>query len=221
MLSKVKFFNFIEHAQISKEEFIEFARKSGNFSDTAIEYQQRVLKNSGIGDETYMPRAVFRPGYKISLKDGREEAATVMFGAINDLLAATKIRPKDIRILVVNCGVLNTTPSLSSMVVNHFKFKHKIHSFNLGGMGCAAGVIAIDLARDLLLAYPGSYALVVSAEAVTYTWYNGNEADMLIPNCFFRMGAAAMLLSSSRLERWRSKYELKQVPLSHDILLYM
>jgi 3-ketoacyl-CoA synthase len=142
-----------------------------------------------------------------------------MFGAINDLLAATKIRPKDIRILVVNCGFLNTTPSLSSMVVNHFKFKHNIHSFNLGGMGCAAGVTAIDLARDLLLAYPGSYALVVSAEAVTHTWYNGDDADMLLANCFFRMGAAAVLLSSSRLERWRSKYELKQVPLFLTILL--
>lgn len=158
-----------------------------------------------------MPRAVFRPGYKITLKDGREEAATVMFGTIKRLLAATKISPKDIKILVVNCGVLNTTPSLSSMVINHFKLKHNIHSFNLGGMGCAAGIIAIDLARDLLLAYPGSYALVVSSEAVTYTWYNGKEVDMLLPNCFFRMGAAAMLLSSFRLDRWRSKYELKQV----------
>jgi hypothetical protein len=106
MLSKVKFFHFIELAQISKEEFIQLARKSGNFNDTAIEHQQRVLKNSGIGDETYMPRAVFRPGYKIALKDGREESATVMFGAINELLPATKIQPKDIRILVLNFGVL-------------------------------------------------------------------------------------------------------------------
>ncbi|KAM0986434.1 hypothetical protein ACFX15_013096 [Malus domestica] len=37
-----------------------------------------------------------------------------MFGAINDLFGATIVRAKDIRILVVNCGVLNATPSLSS-----------------------------------------------------------------------------------------------------------
>ncbi|KAL4614161.1 hypothetical protein ACB092_07G034200 [Castanea dentata] len=197
--------------KISKEEFIELARKSGSFNDAAIEFQQRALKNSGIGNETYLPRVIFSPNQKITLKDGREEVGEIMFGAIKDLFAATKIKPKDIRILVVNSGLLNTTPSLSSMVVNHFKFNHNIHSFNLGGMGCAAGIIAIDLAKDLLLAYPGAYALVVSAEAVTYSWYKGNEPDMLLPNCFFRMGASAMLLSSFRLDRWRSKYELKQL----------
>ncbi|KAK9282196.1 hypothetical protein L1049_005108 [Liquidambar formosana] len=201
--------------KVSKEKFIELARKSGNFDNAAIEFQQRVLKNSGIGDETYLPKSIFRPGHKITLKDGREEAAMVMFGAIDDLLAATKIQPKDIRILIVNCGILNTTPSLSAMVINHFKFRHNIHSFNLGGMGCAAGIIAIDLARDLLSAYPGSYALVVSTEVVSYTWYSGKEVDMLLPNCFFRMGAAAMLLSSCRLDRWRSKYELKQLVRTH------
>lgn len=203
--------------QISKEEFIELAKKSDKFSDAAIEFQHKALKNSGIGDETYMPRVVFQPGRKITLKDGREEAAIVMFGAIDDLLAATKIRPKDIKVLIVNCGILNTTPSLSSMVINHYKLRHSVQNFNLGGMGCAAGIVAIDLAKDLLNSYPGSYALVVSTEVVSHTWYGGNDIDMLLPNCFFRMGAAAMLLSSSRLERWRSKYELKQVLCYLDI----
>lgn len=143
----------------------------------------------------------------------------VFFGVIDDLLAATKIRPKDIKILVVNCGVLNTTPSLSSMIINHYKLRHNINSFNLGGMGCAAGIIAIDLAKDLLNAYPSSYALVVSTEVVSCSWYGGNDADMLLPNCFFRMGAAAVLLSSFRLDRWRSKYELKQVSM-YNLLVF-
>lgn len=203
--------------QISKAEFIGLAKKSGNFDDTAIEFQEKVLKKSGIGNETYLPKGVFRSGYKTSLKDGREEVSMVMFGAIKDLLAATKLKPKDIRILVVNCGILNTTPSLSSMIINHFKLRHDIHSFNLGGMGCAAGIVAIDLAKDLLDAYPSSYALVVSTEAVSYSWYTGNDTDMLLPNCFFRMGAAAILLSNFRLDRWRAKYELKQVFLNDNI----
>ncbi|CAN1799020.1 3-ketoacyl-CoA synthase 10 [Linum perenne] len=201
--------------KISKEEFIRLAKESGHFNDASIEFQHRGLKNSGLGDETYMPRSVFRSDEKITLKDGREEAAMVMFGAVDDLLAATKIQPKDIKILVVNCGVLNTTPSLAAMLINHYKLKHNINSFSLGGMGCAAGIAAIDLARDLLTAYPGSHALVVSTEAVSFTWYNGNETDMLLPNCFFRMGAAAMLLSSCRLDRWCSKYELKQIVRTH------
>jgi len=203
--------------QISKAEFIELAKKSGNFNDTTIEFQERVLKKSGIGDETYLPKeTVFRPGYRNSLKDGRQEVSMVMFGAINDVLAATKVKAKDIRILIVNCGILNTTPSLSSMIVNHFKLRHDIHSFNLGGMGCGAGITAIDLAKDLLDAYPRTYALVVSTEAVSSTWYSGNDIEMQLPNCFFRMGAAAIMLSNFRLDRWRAKYELKQVSLQNS-----
>ncbi|MED6130650.1 hypothetical protein PIB30_002764 [Stylosanthes scabra] len=201
--------------KVSKAEFIELARKSGNFNDTTIEFKERVLKKSGIGNETYMPKGVFRPNYRTSLNEGREEASMVMVGAVKELLAVTKVRPKDIKILVVNCGILNTTPSLSSLMINHFKLRHDIHSFNLGGMGCAAGVTAIDLARDLLDAYPSSYALVVSTEVVSSSWYTGNDTDMLIPNCFFRMGAAAIMLSNFRLHRWRAKYELKQLVRTH------
>jgi 3-ketoacyl-CoA synthase len=207
--------------QVSKAEFIELAKRSGNFNDSAIKFQEQVLKNSGIGDETYLPKIVFRPRYTSSLKDGREELSMVMFGAIKNLLATTKVKPKDIKILIVNCGILNTTPSISSMVINHFKLRPDIHSFNLGGMGCAAGITAIDLAKDLLDAYPSSYALVVSTEAVSYSWYSGNDSDMLLPNCFFRMGAAAILLSNFRLDRWRAKYELKQVLSLNDIIVFV
>ncbi|KAL3533178.1 hypothetical protein ACH5RR_006699 [Cinchona calisaya] len=204
--------------KISKEDFIDLAKKSGKFNDAAIQFQEHVLKNSGLGNETYLPRIIFQPDHKVNLRDGREEAAMLMFGAVDNLLAATRIRPKDIKILIVNCGVLNPTPSLSAMIINHYKLSYKIQSFHLGGMGCAAGITAIDLAKDLLSAYPPSYALVVSIEAVTFTWYPGNELDMLLPNCFFRMGSAAILLSNHRTDRWRAKYELKQLVRTHKAM---
>lgn len=138
-----------------------------------------------------------------------------MFASVDTLLSTTRVHPRDIQIVIVNCGILNTTPSLSAMLINHYKLKHNVQSFNLGGMGCAGGIVAIDLAKDLLGAYPGSYALVVSAEVTNFSWYNGNDLDMLLPNCFLRMGAAAMLLSNCLLDRWRAKYELKQLVRTH------
>lgn len=36
------------------------------------------------------------------------------------------------------------------MLVNHFKMRSDVLSYNLGGMGCSAGVIAIGLADKLL-----------------------------------------------------------------------
>ena len=74
---------------------------------------------------------------------------------------------KDIDILVVNCSLFNPTPSLSAMIVNHFKMRSDLISYNLAGMGCSAGVIAIGLAERLLRSEPGKYALVVSTENIT------------------------------------------------------
>ncbi|KAH0935005.1 hypothetical protein BRARA_C04403 [Brassica rapa] len=204
-----------DHFKITKSDFISLAMKSNNFSETSMELQRKVLEQSGIGEESYMPRVVFKPGHKVNLRDGREEAAMVIFGAIDELLAATKINVKHIKILVLNCGVLNTTPSLSAMVINHYKLRHNTESYNLGGMGCGAGIIAVDLAKDLLNAHQGSYALVVSTEIVSFTWYSGNDVTLLPPNCSFRMGAAAVMLSSRRIDKWRSKYQLMQLVRTH------
>lgn len=68
---------------------------------------------------------------------------------------------------MVNCSLFNPTPSLSAMIVNHFKMRGDVISYNLAGMGCSAGVIAIGLAQRLLMTEPGKYALVVSTENIT------------------------------------------------------
>nr|DAD36536.1 TPA_asm: hypothetical protein HUJ06_007177 [Nelumbo nucifera] len=52
--------------------------------------------------------------------------------------------------LVVNCSLFNPTPSLSAMIINKYKLRGNIRSFNLGKTECSAGVIAIDLAKDML-----------------------------------------------------------------------
>jgi len=66
----------------------------------------------------------------------------------------------------------------------------------------AAGIIALDLARQMLQLLPNTYVLVVSTENITQNWYFGNQKSMLIPNCLFRVGGAAMLLSNKRTESW-------------------
>lgn len=43
---------------------------------------------------------------------------------------------------------------------------------------------------------PNSNALVVSTENITQNWYFGEDRSMLIPNCLFRIGGAALVLSN-------------------------
>ncbi|KAM7462889.1 hypothetical protein LguiA_031010 [Lonicera macranthoides] len=199
----------------SKEHFLQLSKKLGIFSDESIQFQKKILERSGLGQKVYFPESIVRDPPDKSMNGARKEAEMVMFGAINELLAKTGMKAKDIGILIVNCGVFNPTPSLSSAVVNNFKLRNNILSYNLGGMGCSAGVISIDLAKQLLQVNPNTYCLVVSLECVTLSWYHGNYRPMLVTNCIFRMGGAAVLLSNRSSDRRRSKYQLSQTIRTH------
>lgn len=200
---------------MTKEQFIEKARKSGKFDEASVEFQRRIIESSGIGDETYIPKAVMTDENCLTMKQGRLEASMVMFGALDELFEKTRVRPKDVGVLVVNCSIFNPTPSLSAMLINQYKMRGNILSYNLGGMGCSAGIIAVDLARDMLQANPNNYAVVVSTEMVGYNWYPGQDRSMLIPNCYFRMGCSAILLSNRRRDYHRAKYRLEHIVRTH------
>lgn len=204
-----------EDLKVTKEQFIDMARKSGKFDEGSLEFQKKILEASGIGNETYVPKAIMSSENCATMKEGRQEASTVMFGALDELFEKTRIRPKDVGVLVVNCSIFNPTPSLSAMIINHYKMRGNILSYNLGGMGCSAGIIAVDLARDMLQANPNNYAVVVSTEMVGYNWYPGQDRSMLVPNCFFRMGCSAVLLSNRRRDYRRAKYRLDHLVRTH------
>ncbi|XP_057423112.1 3-ketoacyl-CoA synthase 4 [Lotus japonicus] len=195
--------------------FMEHSRLTGDFSDSSLEFQRKIFLRSGLGEETYVPEAMHHIPPQPSMTAARAEAEEVMFGALDNLFQSTKIKPKEIGILVVNCSLFNPTPSLSAMIVNKYKLRGNIRSFNLGGMGCSAGVVAVDLAKDLLQVHRNTYAVVVSTENITQNWYFGNKKSMLIPNCLFRVGCSAVLLSNKSRDRKRAKYRLVHVVRTH------
>ncbi|KAM0017715.1 putative very-long-chain 3-oxoacyl-CoA synthase [Helianthus debilis subsp. tardiflorus] len=201
--------------KVTKDEFIELARKSGKFDEASLAFQKKILESSGIGDETYVPKSISSSENITTMKEGRAEASMVIFGALDELFNKTRVRPKDVGVLVVNCSIFNPTPSLSAMIINHYKMRGNILSFNLGGMGCSAGIIAVDLARDMLQANPNNVAVVVSTEMVGYNWYPGKDRSMLIPNCYIRMGCSAVLLSNRRRDYRRAKYRLEHIVRTH------
>ncbi|MQM16485.1 hypothetical protein Taro_049442, partial [Colocasia esculenta] len=194
----------------SNEGFLEMTESTGSFSEENLDFQTRITGRSGLGDETYLPSGIQGRPPNLSMAEARMEAESIMFGTLDALFKKTGVDPAEIGILVVNCSLFNPTPSLASMIVNHYKMRADIKSFNLGGMGCSAGLISIDLARHLLQANPSSFALVVSMENITLNWYFGNDRSMLLPNYIFRMGGGAALLSNRGADRQRSKYRLVQ-----------
>ncbi|KAL8229267.1 hypothetical protein R6Q57_014167 [Mikania cordata] len=201
---RVPFSTFMEHSRLNLKD-----------NPKSVEFQMRILERSGLGEETSLPPAIHYIPPNPNMEAARGEAELVIFSAIDNLFAKTGLKPKDIDVLIVNCSLFSPTPSLSAMVVNKYKLRSNIKSYNLSGMGCSAGLISIDLARDLLQVLPNSNAVVVSTEIITPNYYQGNERAMLLPNCLFRMGAAALLLSNKRRERSRAKYKLVHVVRTH------
>lgn len=203
------------HLKVTQDFFMEHSRNAKKFTAESLDFQEKVLLRSGLGDETYLPEGVMSQPPNINMKTAREEAHLVLFSCVEEVLKTHGVKPQQVDILIVNCSLFNPTPSLSAMIVNHFKMRSNIISYNLGGMGCSAGVVAVGLAQQLLQVYPRSTCLVVSTENITQNWYFGNERSMLIPNCLFRLGGAAMLLSNRRTDRWRAKYELVHLVRTH------
>ncbi|KAK9999513.1 hypothetical protein SO802_019116 [Lithocarpus litseifolius] len=174
-----------ESRKCTKRMFVDQSWLTRTFTEENLAFQRKILERSGLGDSTYLPEAVLNIPPNLSMKEARKEAEDVMYGAIDELFAKTAVKTKDIGILVVNCSLFNPTPSLSAMIINHYKLRGNIVSYNLGGMGCSAGLISIALAKDLLQVHPNSYALVVSMENITLNWYFGNDRSKLISNCLF------------------------------------
>lgn len=204
-----------EH-QVDYDVFERRSRQKKCFSEEAMDFQMRMLNKSGVAVETMFPNGLQRDPPEPTMAWAREEAEMVLFSVVENLLKKTGMSPRDIDVLVVNCSLFNPTPSLSAMIINKFKMRTNIESYNLGGMGCSAGVISIGLAKRLLGSLNrGGYALVVSTENITQNWYQGNERSMLIPNTIFRMGGAAMLLTNKTSEARRSLYELEHIVRVH------
>ncbi|KAI5057938.1 hypothetical protein GOP47_0027953 [Adiantum capillus-veneris] len=201
--------------KVSKQYFIDNSGKIGLFTPESLDFQRKILERSGLGQETYFPPAVTNMPPNPCFLEACLEAETVMFGALDELFAKTKINPRHIGILVVNCSAFCPSPSLAAMIINKYKLRGNIVSYNLAGMGCSAGVIAADLAKWLLSVHANTYAVVVSTENITLNWYRGNEKNMLVSNCIFRMGGSALLLSNKPSAKKSAKFELLHAVRTH------
>mmetsp|Transcript_4323 Transcript_4323/g.9689 ORF Transcript_4323/g.9689 Transcript_4323/m.9689 type:complete len:532 (+) Transcript_4323:133-1728(+) len=200
---------------VTPEQLMDIMRFQNCFDDKSLSFLERMLKHSGCGPATAWPPAITQclSGVKAtrSAEAARMESETVMFDCVRKVLAQTKVNPKEIDILVVNCSLFSPTPSLCSMVVNEFGFRSDCSTYNLAGMGCSAGLIAVELVKNMLAAKPNSTAMIVSTENLTQNLYHGNERSFLLQNTLFRCGGAAMILSNKWTDAFRARFKLLHV----------
>ncbi|PRQ24582.1 putative very-long-chain 3-oxoacyl-CoA synthase [Rosa chinensis] len=193
-----------------------FVRRTNRFTNESEEFMRKIFLKSGLGEETYAPKFVFQSNPEAKLESVMDEAQQGMFSAVSSLLSKTGIQPSLINSLIVTSGSFSPVPSLSSLIVNRFKLKPDVKTYNLSGMGCSSGVISIDLAANLLKKSKEiGYALVVINESISLNWYFGDSRPMLVTNCIFRVGSAAALITNDPSCRRVAKMELVQSLRTH------
>uniref|UniRef100_A0A0E0EXW3 3-ketoacyl-CoA synthase n=1 Tax=Oryza meridionalis TaxID=40149 RepID=A0A0E0EXW3_9ORYZ len=204
-----------EH-EASRAKTIAHFDRCGRFSGESMAFQKRMLERSGLGEATHFPTSLISLPVDMCLRTAREESHAVIFGVVDEVLRKSGVAAADVGVLIFNSSLLSPTPSFTSLIVNRYGMRPGVVSHNLSGMGCSAGIIAIDLAKRLLQVHENTYALVVSTENITLNAYMGNNRPMLVTNTLFRVGGAAILLSNRAADRrGRAKYQLIHTVRTH------
>ncbi|CAM0913952.1 unnamed protein product, partial [Alopecurus aequalis] len=204
--------------RISKASWIESIHLSRPVGDNVLDFLRRISERSGLGDATFLSPSHHYIPPSFSLSEARADAELTIFTAIDDLLMKTSVNTDTIVILIVNCSLFNTTPSLSDMVMRRYKLRGDIFNVQLSGMGCSAGLIAVGLAKNLLQTAPSkAHALVVSTEIMTGNYYSGKKREMQLTNMLFRtVGSAVLLSTSSTNARFQLRHLIRKCTSSDD-----
>jgi 3-ketoacyl-CoA synthase len=137
---------------------------AGGFDDESMSFQKRMMERSGLGEATHFPASLMSIPVDMCLRTARDESETVVFGVVDELLAKTGVPAGDIGIVIANSSLYSPTPSFVSLIVNRYRLREDVVSHNLSGMGCSAGIIAIDLAKHLLQVRIHTYATLHPCE---------------------------------------------------------
>lgn len=176
----------------------------------------RAIVNSGIGEETYIPRNIVA-GRESSptLQDGILEMDELFIDTLGPLFQKTGVSPQQIDILVVNVALLAAVPSLTSRIINRYKMRDDVKSFNLTGMGCSGSLVSISLVQNIFKSHKNAFAIVVSSESIAPNWYCGNDRSMILTNCLFRSGGCSILLTNNPAYLSHAKLKLKCLVRTH------
>ncbi|WCJ19469.1 3-ketoacyl-CoA synthase 3 [Euphorbia peplus] len=205
-----------EERQLDTDSCARVVLRNKNLGLDEYRFLFHTICNSGIGESTYGPKTVVEGREESSsINDAYLEMDEIIFGTIDKLFEKTGISPSEIDILVVNVSLFSPAPSLTARVVNRYKMREDIKSFNMSGMGCSASLVAVDLVQQLFKTHSNKLALVVSTESIGPYWYCGKEKSMMLSNCLFRAGGCSMLLTNKRELKDRAILKLNHLVRTH------
>lgn len=202
--------------KLGTDSCVKIITRNKNIHLEEYRHMLKTISSSGLGEETYCPRNFLTGREQCpTLDDAVSEMEDIFFSTLDKLFEKTGVSPSEIDVLVVNVSLFSPMPSLSSRIVNQYKMRNDIKSFNLSGMGCSGSLAAIDLVQRVFETYQNKYAIVVSTESLGPNWYCGKEKAMMLANCLYRSGGCSMLFTNRRGLRNRAILRLKSLARTH------
>lgn len=104
------------------------------------------------------------------------------------------LTPHDLGGVIVNTCTGYLCPGLSSYLVEDLELPSSVKTLDIAGMGCGGALPNIDTASALLAAHGGRPWLSVAVEACSATLFMGPDPALIVSNCIFGDGAAAVIL---------------------------
>jgi alkylresorcinol/alkylpyrone synthase len=97
---------------------------------------------------------------------------------VRSVLDQANLGPGDID-QIVSVTLTPAVPGIEARLMNRIAFRHDLVRVPLAGLGCMAGVAAINRAADYLESRPENAALVISCELSSALWQGSVQADLL------------------------------------------
>ncbi|KAL7264559.1 hypothetical protein ACSBR1_002505 [Camellia fascicularis] len=202
--------------KLSTELSGEIIKRNKNLGLNEYRFLLKAIVSSGIGEQTYGPRIVFSARENLpSISDGVSEMSEFFNATIDKLLSRSGVSPSEIDVLVVNVSMISAVPSLTAMIINKYKMRENIKTYNLTGMGCSASLISTNVVENIFKNRKNVCALVVASESLSPNWYGGNDRSMILANCLFRSGGCAILLTNKVALKHRAMFKLKCLIRTH------
>jgi len=85
------------------------------YNKASIDFMDKVLDISGLGQKTFLPDAVRDGRHKpveVTMAGARAETETVLFSVVDHVLRRNKMKATDVDVLIINCTSFNPVPSL-------------------------------------------------------------------------------------------------------------
>ncbi|MFA6294331.1 MAG: type III polyketide synthase [Victivallales bacterium] len=121
---------------------------------------------------------------------------SIAVSAARKAMKEAGVSSKDIEGLVVNTCTGYLCPGLSSYVAEELGLRKSTHVMDLMGMGCGGAVPNLECAAGMISRNGRGPILSIAVEICSATFFPSHEPELIVSNCIFGDGAAAVVVDS-------------------------